>query len=70
VGDAVELRFDGLVHLNIAMTQAIDGGAARAVDIAFAIGVIDVNTFAPGDFGQFDGGDINGVDSLRHGQGV
>ena len=47
--DAVELTLDRLVHFLVRMADAIDSGAARAVDVALAVYVMDIGTLGPGD---------------------
>src|SRR5690348_9359351 len=55
MGDAVELRLDGVVHFLIGMAQAIDRGSAGAVDILLARRVVEVAALAISDLGQVAG---------------
>ena len=52
IGDAVELRLDGVEHVAVAVPEAGDGRAATGVEIAPALRVHEVHALAAGDDGQ------------------
>jgi len=56
MGNAVQLRFDGLIHFRIRMPDAINRRPPRAIDILLAIHIVEIASLGPDDLGQGTGG--------------
>jgi hypothetical protein len=55
VRDAIQLLFDGVVHLFIGVADAIDGRAAGTINILLAIDIVEIRTLGPGNLREVAG---------------